>query len=207
MKSEKVTIRAIVSLLIVVALMLRLSVVTEAEDTTPSQQMVKDGMPQFDTSNVLQLPANYREWIFVGSSLGLRYTATTKDSDESKSDDETFGHVYINPFGYREFRRTGEFPVGTMFMLEVARKEDRAEPELTGSFAGEIVAVEAAVKSGDRFEDPWTYFSFDGGDETPTPTARRFPNGTCIKCHRDHAETDHVFTQFYPILHDVDDER
>lgn len=187
MKSKVVSIRVIVSLMVVVALIHQLGVVAEAEDTTPSPQTVKDGIPQFDTNNVLQLPANYREWIFVGSSLGLRYTATSKGSDESQSDNETFGHVYINPFGYREFRRTGEFPVGTMFMLEVARKEVRAERELSGSFAGEIVAVEAAVKSGDRFEDPWTYFSFDGGDETPTGTARRFLDGTCIKCHRDHA--------------------
>ena len=171
-----------------------------ADQTDQSHaEQIGDGLPQFDENDVLQLPTKYREWVFVGSSLGLRYGSA------EKSDDESFGHVYINPFGYRAYRRTGEFPVGTVFMLEVAQKQDRDEPELSGSFAGDLMALEAAVKSGGRFDDPWTYFSFDGSssDETPTPTARRYPSGTCIECHRDHAETDHVFTQFYPVLRDI----
>jgi hypothetical protein len=151
------------------------------------------GLPVYDAENQLLLPENYREWVFVGSALGLTY------SDEPPRE-EKFSHVYINPFGYREFRKTGQFPVGTMLLLETAEKGTKENPALHGAYAKKFTGLEAAVKSGDRFDQPWTYYTFDSAVGKRNPKARRFTEEGCIACHREHAQTDHVFTQFYPVL-------
>ena len=87
-----------------------------------------------------------------------------------------------------------------MLLLEIFTKGTKTNPALQGSFSQEVKGLEAAVKSGDRFDDPWTYYSFDGEDGKRLSKARRFTSDRCISCHRQHAATDHVFTQFYPVL-------
>ena len=156
-------------------------------------ETARDGLPVYDAENQLLLPEEYREWVFVGASLGLTY------SDEPPRE-ERFSHVYINPFGYREFRKTGQFPVGTMLLLETAEKGTKDNPALHGAYAKKFTGLEAAVKSGDRFDQPWTYYTFDSTDGKRSQKARRFTGESCITCHREHAHTDHVFTQFYPVL-------
>jgi hypothetical protein len=165
----------------------------EEAGSAPDVQHPRDGLPVYDNENRLLLPESYREWVFVGSSLGLTY------SDEPPRS-EKFSHVYVNPFGYREFRKTGRFPVGTMFLLETAEKGTKDNPALHGAFAKKFTGLEAAVKSGNRFDQPWTYYTYSGPDGKPGPRARRFTDESCISCHRQHAQTDHVFTQFYPVL-------
>jgi hypothetical protein len=153
------------------------------------------GAPVFDADGQLELPDDYREWIFVGSSLGLRY----KDDGPAVAERMTFNHVYINRLGYNQFRANGTFPEGTMLMLEVASRAEKDTPAVQGSYAAETIGVEAAVKTS-RFGDPWSYFSFDGSDGKVLKKGRRFEDASCIACHRDKADTDHVFTQFYPVL-------
>ena len=114
--------------------------------------------------------------------------------------EEKFSHVYINRFGYREFRKSGKFPVGTMLVLETAEKGTKDNLALHGAYAKKFTGLEAAVKSGDRFDEPWTYYTFNGPDGQRSPKARRFTDASCIACHREHAQTDYVFTQFYPVL-------
>ena len=157
----------------------------------------KEGLPQFDSDGAMLVPKDYREWIFVGSSIGLGYKAT----EEPKID--AFSHIYINPFGYRAFRETGKFPVGTVLMLEVASRGEKTNPALTGYYSNNFIGLEAAVKTGDRFEDPWTYYNFFTEDRKQHPKAKRLTTKACISCHKKHGETDHVFTQFYPVLRSV----
>ena len=110
-----------------------------------------------------------------------------------------YHNVYINPSSYREYARTGKFPDGTMMVLELARSESKKEPGLQGSYAKEFVALEASVKDSTKFEGGWGYFRFtdDQGKPKANATAEQ---GDCRSCHQDRAETDHVFTQFYPVL-------
>jgi hypothetical protein len=172
---------------------LRPSTGTEEANAVAEVAPARDGVPVYDDVDQLLLPENYREWVFVGSALGLTY------SDEPPRE-ERFSHVYINPFGYREFRKTGQFPVGTMLLLETAEKGTKENPALHGAYAKKLTGLEAAVKSGDRFDQPWTYYAFDSADGIRRQKARRFTGENCIACHREHAQTDHVFTQFYPVL-------
>src|SRR5262245_50857180 len=71
----------------------------------------------FEGKQTLLRPEGYREWVFVGSSLGLRYNEGAEKSTGSASPSEHFNHVYLNPAAFREFTRTGTFPDGTIFVL------------------------------------------------------------------------------------------
>ena len=56
----------------------------------------------FEGENTLIRPEGYREWVFVGSSLGLGYA----DAPEGVAtrEDDFFHNVYIDPAGYEWFR-------------------------------------------------------------------------------------------------------
>lgn len=156
--------------------------------------------PVFEGKDTLLKPEGYREWVFLGSSLGLRYD---NDVEKVRSRPELYHNVYINPSSYREFSKTGKFPDGTVMILELASAEVKKEPGLQGSFQKEFVALEASVKDSKRFEEGWAYFSFDDGPGKQKAKARPFPKAACWSCHHDKAATDHVFTQYYPVLRAV----
>ena len=88
-------------------------------------------------------------------------------------------------------------------MLEAVSRGEKSNPALTGFYSNDFIGLEAAVKTGDRFDDPWTYYNFFGEDQKLLPRVQRIASRSCITCHREHAETDHVFTQFYPVLRSV----
>lgn len=56
------------------------------------------------------------------------------------------------------------------------------------------------MKDTQRFEGGWAYFSFDDKSGKPKGKAQPFPQASCYDCHHQKAATDHVFTQFYPVL-------
>lgn len=153
--------------------------------------------PVFDGKALIR-PEGYREWIFVGSSLGLAYSKNPDQKAGPGSD--LYHNVYINPSSYREFAKTGKFPEGTVMVLELARPEVKSEPGLQGSFQKEFVALEASVKDSSRFEGGWAYFNFTEGAGKLKAKAEPFPQSACWSCHHVNAATDHVFTQFYPVL-------
>jgi hypothetical protein len=166
-----------------------------APETAPGAQRAA----VFDDIGRLQFPSGYRNWVYVGTSLGLNYSEGPEAFGESWRG-ELFQNVYIDPAAYAQYRETGQFPEGTVMILEVASSEVRNEPGLQGRYEKEILGIEASVKDSRRFEEGWAYFSFrDRSGRTPQ-TAEAFPEDSCWTCHHDHAETDHVFTQFYPVL-------
>ena len=63
-------------------------------------------------------------------------------------------------------------------------------------FAGMSVAVEDRA----RYDEGWAYISFRDPAGDLKPAAAAFPKETCFNCHAEHAATDNVFTQLYPIL-------
>ncbi len=157
--------------------------------------------PVFEDKETLLRPQNYREWIFVGSSLGLSYAPNPASTQPSGT--QLYHNVYINPSAYREFSKTGKFPDGTMMILELATQEQKKEPGLQGSYEKEIIGIEASVKDSTRFTEAWAYFNFIGADNKPLQKAKAFPKAACWTCHDTHAATDHVFTQFYPVLREA----
>jgi hypothetical protein len=155
------------------------------------------GAAVFEGKNTLLRPEGYREWVFVGSSLGLSYAQNPAPTRNESS--ELYHNVYINPAAYREFSKTGKFPEGTVMILELATAEVKREPGLQGSYEKEFVALEASVKDSKRFEGGWGYFGFTERGKLKEK-ADPFPQNNCWSCHDQKAATDHVFTQFYPVL-------
>ncbi len=152
---------------------------------------------RFAEGNQLMRPEGYREWIFVGSSLGMSYT----EGPYEKAPD--FTNVYVQPEAYRQFGATGKFPDGTLLVMEVVSAGSRASINRRGQFEDRFVGIEAAVKDEKRFPEKWAYFSFIGTDGKALPQAKPFPKEACWKCHNAHGAVDNVFVQFYPVLREA----
>jgi hypothetical protein len=151
----------------------------------------ENSAPAFEgKTTTLLRPEVYREWVFVGSSLGLSY---------SNNASNIYHNVYIKPSSYREYMKTGKFPEGTMMALELFTSETKKEPGLQGSYEKDFVALEFSVKDSTRFEGGWGYYGFSERG-TLKAKAEPFPQSNCWSCHHEKAATDHVFTQFYPVL-------
>lgn len=148
--------------------------------------------PRFTADGALLQPADFRDWVLAGASLGLTYSKPGPLSGIG-----VFHNVYIDPQSLAAFRRDGRFPEGTTLVMELFSPGEKADPALGGYFEAESVGVEAAVKDSARFAGGWAYFSFGDGS---LKSARPIASGSCAECHRRHAATDNVFTQFYPTL-------
>src|SRR5437879_46578 len=148
----------------------------------------------FEGKDTLLRPDGYREWVFVGSSLGLRYGEGERPPEKLE-----YKNVYIDPAAYRAYKDTGTFPQGTVLVLETASGEEKREPGLRGSFQKEFTGLSAAVKDP-RFDGGWGYFSFGDGPGRTKDKAPPAKKAACFDCHRDKAAEDNVFTQFYPVL-------
>jgi hypothetical protein len=178
-------------------LVLRAQIGTTGADLTPT---AAPHIPaaEFDPSDRLHFPSGYRNWVYVGSSLGLGYSETGGPARGGQ--DPLFHNVYIDPTAYARYSETGEFPEGTVMILEVASSASKNEPGLQGTYQDQILGIEASVKDSSRFGGGWAYFSFTERSGRTREIAEAFPEESCWTCHDDHAETDHVFTQFYPVL-------
>jgi len=144
------------------------------------------------TNNLLR-PDNYREWVFLGSSLGLNYPAPG-----AAPGPDQFNNVFVNPSSYREFMKTGKWPDKTIWVLEFRGVGRESVANREGKFQTGIVGFEANVKDS-RFPDGWGYFGFRGGEGSAAPlsgdTVKR-----CIDCHSAHTAVERTFVQFYPEL-------
>ena len=136
--------------------------------------------------DTLRLPERYREWVFIGSSTRL----------EDAGSPTTFQNVYISPDAYQEYSKSGKFPEGSMMVMETAIAGDKGFAETNGHYEKEFVSVRVSVKDS-RFQEGWGYFEFKDRENR----AKALPESAgCLACHRDRGATDHVFTQFYPVL-------
>ena len=162
-----------------------------------AQQPQRDG-PRYD-GTMLVRPADYREWPFLGSGLGLTY-----DSGNAANAAPPFTNVFVNPSSYRSFIETGAWPNQTVFVLESRRSETNAAPNVGGRFQGEMLGLEAEVKDA-RFPDGWAFFNFG---RAPALNAAAAPLtgdavAACVECHTQHTAVERTFVQFYPTLLEV----
>jgi hypothetical protein len=134
----------------------------------------------FEGDSLLR-PEGYRDWILVGPSASADRAGVNHGSASATP---AAANVYINPAGYREYAKTGRFPEGTVTVWASA------------------TATLASVKDSTRFEGGWGFFDFAGLEGTASSKAQALSDASgCRACHQRDAETDQVFTQFYPTLH------
>jgi hypothetical protein len=153
--------------------------------------------PRYDGSRNLVLPEGYRQWVLVGTSLGLSYA-------DGGGGHQMFHATLMEPTAYRHFVETGEFRDGTMFALLLQGIGANVLPARQGQFATDVHAVEMAVKDASRVPEGWAYYDFGGSmSGGAQPSAAPQPKNRCYDCHLEHAARDHVFTQFYGLLNEA----
>lgn len=152
--------------------------------------------PEFTADGRLILPADYREWIFLSSGLGMTYGPLRG----AASDAPSFENVFVPPAAYRSFLKTGTWPEHTMFILEVRNSGKDVSINKDGHVQTGIRGIEAEVKDSARFPAKWAFFDIDREKKT----GAMFPaNATCYTCHGANGAVDNTFVQFYPTLIDV----
>ena len=175
--------------------------------------------PRYNAQGDLLRPEGYRTWVFVGADLGLDYTARNDESlvyqpnkDDKTDPPQPFHNVYIDRGAYEQYARTGSFPDKTVLVLELfeSRSKDPKNVVTRGRHEGNRIALEVAVKNvgrPDGSKTPWAYYDFTG---KPGPSGRGLrdsakakPDGACYDCHKQHADADNVWVQFYPTLRDL----
>jgi hypothetical protein len=150
-------------------------------------------LPQFDASDALHRPKNFAKWTFVGSNMGMSY-----DPGEHKGPGE-FHNIYMQPEAFDVYKSTGKFPEKTTFLLVVYQPEQKISINKNGYFEGQMTGLVVSVKDSSRFKEGWAYFSFvESGNLSET--AKALPASMCFACHAQHADDDHVFVQFHPVL-------
>ena len=70
-------------------------------------------LPEYTTSGDLILPKNFHEWVFVGAPL------TPNALNGGKAGFPEYHNVYIEPGSYEIFKKTSEFPEGTIMFKEL----------------------------------------------------------------------------------------
>jgi len=141
----------------------------------------------------LAVPPDYREWVFLSSSLDLNYS----DGADGRS---VLDNVFVNPSAYRAFVKTGAWPDKTIFVKENRIAASAGTISKSGKFQTQIVNMEMHVKDEARFPGKWAFFaSADGkvpGELMPMTAA-------CYSCHSEHGAVDTTFVQFYPTMLEV----
>ena len=178
----------------------------------------QNSAPAYSSGGQLVRPADYREWVYLTSGLGMTYGPGQAAARQDHTDvtrpapppppppapPQLFDNVFVTPAAYREFMRSGKWPDKTMFILEIRRAEANVSINNGGRSQGDVVAMEAAVKDTKRFPDGgWGYFAFDS-PKGLTDTASRLPQtAACYACHKNNTAVENTFVQFYPTMFEV----
>jgi len=108
--------------------------------------------------------------------------------------------VFVEPQAWSSFQKTGNWPDGTMFVLEIRYSQSHGSINNGGHFQTDISAVEMAVKDSARnSEDKWSYYDFRAVGGKAAESAKPLPKTAgCFACHSTNGAVDNTFTQFYP---------
>src|SRR5262249_6925328 len=156
--------------------------------------------PSFSAQGELQLPADYREWVYLTSGLGMTYGPAAAAEGRTPN----FDNVFVNRDAYRQFVSNGKWPDKTIFILEIRGAEEPFSINNGGRTQGNVGAIEAAVKDVSRFrETAWGYFTFGAAPRLTQSAAPLPTSASCYACHRDNTAVEQTFVQFYPTLFEI----
>jgi hypothetical protein len=160
-----------------------------------STQGADNSAPSYTKDGSLQLPVDYRTWVYLSSGLGMTYEA-----ESISNSSPMFTNVFVNPRAYQAFLKTGAWPDKTVFILEERRSGTNVGPNRSGHFQTDLQAVVTLVKDQTRFPEKWRFFSFNTKDGLPAGLGKPVQTKACLECHTKHGAVDHTFVQFYPTL-------
>lgn len=160
---------------------------------------------QYDASGQMLLPTDdiWRTWVFVGDPL------TPNALNNGAANFPEYHNVYMQPWAYEEYRKTNQFPEGTIMFKELQLTlpppqfpdGSRNEPSGRGYFPGAFNGADVTVKDSKRYAATggWGYFDFNHFEPKAKMTGVQ-PKDKCAFCHIASAKKDEVWTQFYRIL-------
>ena len=159
--------------------------------------------PPCNKEGELILPKGYHRWVFLGSPL------TPHALNGGNAPFPEYHNVYVQHEAFTAYRKTGEWPEGTILLKELqlttlAQHPDGSSVEVSGRgyFPGARNGIDISVKDSKRFADTndWGFFNFGHHAPPYAKTAAAAPKEACAGCHIANA-TDMVFSKFYaPIL-------
>jgi hypothetical protein len=146
----------------------------------------------------MAVPENYRQWVFLTSSLDLDYNTAAPRSEHM------LDNVFVDPKAFAAFQKTGAWPMGTMLIKENRMAESAGTLSKAGQFQVGVKNLEIHIKDGARFPGKWSFFVSPDGK---APATLRPLSANCYSCHQDHGAVDTTFVQFYPTLMPVAKEK
>jgi len=146
-------------------------------------------LPEYTASGDLILPKDniWREWVFVGSPL------TPNALNGGKAGFPEYHNVYIEPGSYEIFKKTGEFPDGTIMFKELqltlpGENSDgsRTEPSGRGYFPGPFNGADVTVKDTKRYAATggWGFYNFNHHEPKVADCHAETKRGMCLLPHR-----------------------
>jgi len=185
------------------------AIVTTAMAMEKGKAKVKYGVkykPQWTENGELKQPEDFRRLVYLGSPL------TPNALNGGAAGFPEYHNVYVQPKAFESFRKTGEWPEGTMMIkeLQLVKSDDtnfedgsRFEVSGRGYFPSTPNGMDVSVKDSARFSDTngWGYFNFGHKAPPYAASAAAAPKDACAQCHIDNADYDMTFVNFYrPIL-------
>ena len=145
---------------------------------------------QYAANGELKFPANYREWMYLTTGIGMSYGPAVQTSGRPP----LFTNVFVEPTAYRSFMESGKWPDETMFVLEIYSSATHGSINKNGHYQDELLSYDVAVKN-ESHNPKWAYYNFSVGEQTAKPFDNR-----CTQCHSKNGAVDNTFVQFYPSL-------
>lgn len=139
----------------------------------------------------------WREWVYIGTPV------TPNSLNDGEAPFPEIHSVYIEPGAFAHYKKTGEFPEGTVIAKELALVGATEAPSGNGFFMGEFQGLEFTIKSKKLYPDEpgnWAYYTFGHKPEPYDKMAKKMPAEACNACHEASAAEDWVFTEYYPVL-------
>lgn len=145
---------------------------------------------RYTASGDLIFPKDYREWIFLTSGVNMTYSEQPSGMDHDMVD-----NVFVDPQSWQQFKKTGQWPDGTVLIKEPLIGAREGSISKGGTFqTEEVLGLEVHVKDSNRFKDGWAFFVHSDGQP-----AQVIPSDAeCYSCHKASGAVDTTFVQFYP---------
>jgi hypothetical protein len=145
----------------------------------------------FTADGKLEYPKDYRTWVYLSSGMDMAYV-----DNPGMGDHHMFDNVFVDRASYDGFLKTGHWPEGTIFVLEVRGGLEKGSINKKGVFQSPVrMGAEVHVKDK-RFASGWAFFPLR--DEKPATALPQ--TSDCNSCHEKHGAVDTTFVQFYPTL-------
>jgi hypothetical protein len=110
-----------------------------------------------------------------------------------------FDNVFVNPEAWREFKKTGQWPNGATFILEIRHSATEGSINKGGHYQTGVSVVEASQKKN----GVWSYYDFGQptvGVQKAAPLPR---DARCYSCHGANTAVEWTFVQFYPAAMEI----